>query len=52
MIEKRDEGPEDLLHFESTSDIVRYQPDPYVLKQIVTALKSFRQLCLQASYSR
>ena len=41
-IEVRDVHPEVLLHFRSTSDIVRYQPDPYHLKQLVTDLKNFQ----------
>jgi WD40 repeat protein len=35
--------PEVLLHFRSTSDIVRYQPDPYHLKQLVTDFKNFQE---------
>jgi hypothetical protein len=38
MIERRNDDPENLLHFQSTSDIVRYQPDPYILKHIVADL--------------
>src|SRR5215510_5608076 len=41
-IEVRDVDPEFLLLFRSTSDIVRYQPDPYHLKQLVTDLKNFQ----------
>src|SRR5262249_2959549 len=42
-IEGRDVDPEVLLHVRSTSDVVRYQPDPYHLKQLVTDLKNFRE---------
>ena len=49
MTAGRDEGPDDLLHFQSTTDIVQHQPDPYVLKQTAAELKSFQQ---RASTSR
>ena len=42
-IERRDEDRAVRLHFRSTSDVARYQPDPYVLKQIITDLKCFRR---------
>src|SRR5262245_9212477 len=42
-IEGRDVDPEVLLHFRSTSDVVRYQPDPYHLKRLVTDLKNLRE---------
>jgi hypothetical protein len=42
-IEGRDQDRVVLLHFRSTSDVVRHQPDPYVLKQIITDLKCFRR---------
>jgi hypothetical protein len=41
--ERRDDYSEYLLRFQSVSDIVEYQPDPYVLKRIATELKSFQQ---------
>jgi hypothetical protein len=39
----RDDDPQSLLDFQSTSDSIRYRPDPHVLRQIVDELKRFRR---------
>src|SRR5262249_33479515 len=42
-IEGRDADPDVLLHFRSASDVVRYQPDPYHLRELVAHLERFRE---------